>query len=70
MPRSEAEPPLEATTCSKDAWARGSHQKVVAFSFFGAVNSSRNDERKYVQVGGRKVNSKLKTVIHIYEQLG
>ena len=26
--------PYEQTTCSQDAWHRGSHQKVLAFSFY------------------------------------
>ena len=26
--------PYERTTCSQDAWHRGSHQKVLAFSFY------------------------------------
>jgi len=47
---SDSVPPLlNSTTCSRDAWNRGSHQKVVAFSFFGSVNSTRNEERQYFQ---------------------
>merc|ERR1719378_510816 len=42
-------PLLNSTTCSRDAWNRGSHQKVVSFSFFGSINSTRNEERQYFQ---------------------
>jgi len=55
-------PPLNKTTCSRDAWNRGSHQKVVSFSFFGSVNSSRNEERQYFQ--GIEENLSLVTKLY------
>ena len=41
--------PFSDTTCSWTAWARGSHQRVVAFSFFGAVDSGPHEQRKYFE---------------------
>lgn len=35
------------TTCGRDAWARGSHQKVLAYSFYGATNSSVHQKKQY-----------------------
>ena len=43
----EREPELLHSTCSHDSWARGSHQKVVAFSFYGSTNSTEHQKKKY-----------------------
>ena len=43
----EREPELLRSTCSQDSWARGSHQKVVAFSFYGSTNSTEHQKKKY-----------------------
>ena len=43
----EREPELLESTCSQDSWARGSHQKVVAFSFYGSTNSTEHQKKKY-----------------------
>ena len=37
-------------TCSKDSYARGPAQRVIAFSFYGNPNSEKSKERKYFQV--------------------
>ena len=37
------------TTCSRDAWRRGPHQRVAAFSFYG---DTRSKDHKYKQVAG------------------
>ena len=36
-----------SSTCSRDSWARGSRQKVVAFSFYGSTNSTEHLKKKY-----------------------
>ena len=43
------EPPLSSTSCSSIAWARGSGQRVVAFSFYGTVDSDRHKQRSYYE---------------------
>ena len=43
----EKEPELLSSTCSRDSWARGSRQKVVAFSFYGSTNSTEHLKKKY-----------------------
>jgi hypothetical protein len=45
----DTEPALAAPTCGRDAWARGSQQKVLGFSFYGATNSSAHRSKKYFQ---------------------
>ena len=37
------------TTCGQDAYQRGSHQKVVAFSFYGNPKAREQRKRKYFQ---------------------
>ena len=37
--------PFNATTCSKDAFMRGSGQKVVGFSFYGDINTPKNKKK-------------------------
>ena len=49
-------PPYEQTTCSWDAWHRGSHQKVLAFSFY-SVPSRANKSSRYFK--GVKANLDL-----------
>ena len=41
------EPELLESTCSRDSFARGSRQKVVAFSFYGSTNSTEHQKKKY-----------------------
>ena len=44
---------LNATTCGEDAWRRGRHQKVLAFTFFEATGDQMSEEkenRQYLQV--------------------
>ena len=48
--------PYEQTTCSRDAWHRGSHQKVLAFSFY-TVPSRANKSARYFK--GVKANLDL-----------
>ena len=40
------------TTCSRDAWRRGLHQRVAAFSFYG---DTRSKDHKYKQVAGYQI---------------
>jgi len=37
------------TTCSRDAFQRGPHQKVVSFVFYGKSNSEQHKNRKYFE---------------------
>ena len=37
------------TTCGRDAFARGSRQKVVAFSFYGDVNTQLSIKKGYFE---------------------
>jgi hypothetical protein len=37
------------TTCGRDAYKRGSNQKVVSFSFYGNTASKEHQKRKYFQ---------------------
>ena len=37
------------TTCGRDAFQRGSHQKVVSFVFYGKSNSEQHKTRKYFE---------------------
>ena len=48
-PSSPSLHPLSSSTCSPDAWHRGDHQRVVAFSLYGSTNSTRSEERRYVE---------------------
>ena len=45
---------LNTTTCGEDAWRRGRHQRVVAFTFFepadGGGGSEEKENRQYLQV--------------------
>ena len=44
---------LNATTCGEDAWRRGRHQRVIAFTFFEATDARMAEEkenRQYLQV--------------------
>lgn len=44
---------LNATTCGEDAWRRGRHQRVIAFTFFEATDGQIPEEkenRQYLQV--------------------
>jgi len=41
--------PFNATTCSKDAFMRGSGQKVVGFSFYGDINTPKNKKKGYFE---------------------
>ena len=44
---------LNATTCGEDAWRRGRHQRVIAFTFFEATDGRTAEEkenRQYLQV--------------------
>ena len=43
---------LNLTTCSRDAWRRGPHQRVAAFSFYG---DTRSKDHKYKQVAGYEI---------------
>ena len=38
------------STCSQASWERGPGQKVIGFSFYGSVNSTKGKQRKYFQV--------------------
>ena len=38
-----------ATTCGQDAYQRGLHQKVAAFSFYGDKNSSIHKSKHYFE---------------------
>jgi len=43
---------LNATTCGEDAWRRGRHQRVIAFTFFEATDAQMAEEkenRQYLQ---------------------
>ena len=48
--------PYEQTTCSRDAWHRGSHQKVLAFTFY-SIPSRANKSARYFK--GVKANLDL-----------
>ncbi len=48
---------LNNTTCSSDAFLRGSGQKVVSFSFFGDLEANVNKKRGYLR--GTSENLKL-----------
>ena len=45
---------LNTTTCGEDAWRRGRHQRVVAFTFFEPTDrgggSEEKENRQYLQV--------------------
>ena len=45
------------TTCGRDAFRRGSNQKVVGFSFYGNTSSSAHKSKKYFE--GIKENLRL-----------
>ena len=55
--------PYERSTCSRDAWHRGSHQKVLAFSFY-SVPSQANKSARYFK--GVKAN--LDLMEQLYEK--
>ena len=40
----------DSTTCLTSAWARGPGQRVIAYSFYGDVNSEAHKGRRYFQV--------------------
>ena len=53
---------LNATTCGEDAWRRGRHQKVLAFTFFEATGDQMSEEkenRQYLQVRLNGANETL-----------
>ena len=39
--------PYNATTCGRDAYQRGAHQKVAGFSFYGSTSSKMHKMKKY-----------------------
>ena len=44
---------LNATTCGEDAWRRGRHQRVLAFTFFEPTDgpvAEEKENRQYLQV--------------------
>ena len=41
--------PFNQTTCGNDAYLRGSHQKIVGFSFYGDVNSDYSKKKGYFE---------------------
>ena len=60
---------LNATTCGEDAWRRGRHQKVLAFTFFEATGDQMSEEkenRQYLQV---RLNGANKTP-HVFPMDG
>ena len=60
---------LNATTCGEDAWRRGRHQKVLAFTFFEATGDQMSEEkenRQYLQVRLNGANETL----HIFPMDG
>ena len=60
---------LNATTCGEDAWRRGRHQKVLAFTFFEATGDQMSEEkenRQYLQV---RLNGANKT-LHVFSMDG
>ena len=60
---------LNATTCGEDAWRRGRHQKVLAFTFFEATGDQMSEEkenRQYLQV---RLNGANKT-LHVFPMDG
>ena len=60
---------LNATTCGEDAWRRGRHQKVLAFTFFEATGDQMSEEkenRQYLQV---RLNGANKT-LHVFQMDG
>ena len=48
---------FEDTACGRDAFQRGSHQKVAGFSFYGNTSSSAHKSKKYFS--GIEENLKL-----------
>ena len=38
---------FNSTTCGRDAYQRGSHQKVLGFSFYGSSNSFSHKSKQY-----------------------
>ena len=56
---------LNATTCGEDAWRRGRHQRVIAFTFFEAIDAQMAEEkenRQYLQVSTKHLGLLLKCV--------
>jgi hypothetical protein len=39
--------PFDSTTCGSDAYARGSGQKIVGFSFFGDIELEEGIKKRY-----------------------
>ena len=54
LPRvNQEEVALNATTCGEDAWRRGRHQRVLAFTFFEQTDgpvAEEKENRQYLQV--------------------
>ena len=55
-------PKFANTTCSRDAFQRGSNQKVISFVFYGEFDSEKHKVRKYFE--GIKTN--LKQISELY----
>ena len=53
--------PYNETTCGRDAYRRGTGQKIVGFSFYGDVNSTVSIEKGYFDgiVGNLKLMPKF-----------
>jgi len=50
------------TTCGRDAYQRGSNQKVVSFSFYGNPESKQHRKRKYFE----GINENLQEMLDLY----
>ena len=59
---SSENPNFANTTCSRDAFERGSNQKVISFVFYGEFDSEKHKVRKYFE--GIKTN--LKQIRELY----
>ena len=56
---------LNATTCGEDAWRRGRHQRVLAFTFFEPTDgpvAEEKENRQYLQVSTKHLRLLLKSV--------
>ena len=40
---------LHQTYCSESAYIRGSHQKIVAFTFYGNISNEKHKKRQYFE---------------------
>ena len=63
VPRIDISLQFSDTTCGRDAFHRGNHQKVIAFSFYGNTKTEAHKAKQYFT----GIQENLKLLSEIYD---